>query len=310
VDSRTIAAIVAAIAAAFVLIAACGGLSSSSTLTPALGTRTPSPTPSRPTATAAPIPDATYTVQPGDTLAEIAERYNVTVGELMSANGIDDPTTLQVGQVLRIPGVAASITPTPTPGPSTTGSPPADVTLLQLVDKKHALPDGYAPTDLAPVTGLYIAPGFGASLRPEALSALETMLDAAAVAGYDIRVVSGHRSYQDQVATYQYWVDRLGEEEASRVSAKPGYSEHQLGTTADLGTADFGWDLTEGFGQTPAGKWLQANSATYGFALSYPDGKEDITGYAYEPWHYRYIGVNAARDWKASGLTLNQFLGA
>lgn len=300
----------AAIAAAFVLIAACGGLSSSNTTTPVLGTRTPTATLERPTETAAPIPDATYTVQPGDTLAVIAERFNVTVGELMSANGIDDPTTLQVGQVLRIPGVPASITPTPTPGPSVTGGPSDGVTLLQLVDKQHPLPESYAPTDLIPVSGAYIAPGYSASLRPEALSALITMLDAAAAAGYDIRVVSGYRSYEDQVTTYQYWVDQLGEEEASRVSAKPGYSEHQLGTTADLGSADFGWDLTEGFGATPAGMWLQNNSATYGFALSYPSGKEDVTGYAYEPWHYRYIGVDAALDWKASGLTLNQFLGA
>ncbi|MEK7247950.1 MAG: D-alanyl-D-alanine carboxypeptidase family protein, partial [Chloroflexota bacterium] len=297
-DSRIIAAIVAAIAAAFVLIAACGGLSSSNTTTPALSTRTPTATVSGPTVTAAPIPDATYTVQPGDTLAVIAELYNVTVGELMSANGIDDPTALQVGQVLRIPGVPASITPTPTPGPSTTDSPSDDVTLVQLVDKQHPLPDSYAPSNLTSVAGLYIAPGYSASLRPEALSGLITMLDAAAAAGYDIRVVSGYRSYQDQVTTYQYWVEQLGEEEASRVSAKPGYSEHQLGTTADLGTEEFGWDLTEGFGATPAGMWLRNNSATYGFALSYPPGEEDVTGYAYEPWHYRYIGVDAALDWK------------
>lgn len=306
-DSRTIAAIVAAIAAAFVLIAACGGLSSSNTATPVLGTPTPTATVSGPAVTAAPIPDATYTVQPGDTLAVIAELYNVTVGELMAANGIDDPTALQAGQVLRIPGVPASITPTP--GPSTTESPSDDVTLVQLVDKQHPLPDGYAPPNLTSVTGLYIAPGYSASLQPEALSALITMLDAAAAAGYDIRVVSGYRSYQDQVTTYQSWVDRLGEEGASRISAKPGYSEHQLGTTADLGTEEFGWDLTEGFGATLAGKWLRENSATYGFALSYPPGEEDVTGYAYEPWHFRYIG-DAAQDWSASGQTLNQFLGA
>ena len=85
------------------------------------------------------------------------------------------------------------------------------------------------------------------------LAALEQMLDAAAVAGYDIRVVSAYRSYDDQVATYNHWVAALGEAEADRVSAKPGYSEHQLGTTADLGSPDFGWDLTAGFGATPAG---------------------------------------------------------
>ena len=182
--------------------------------------------------------------------------------------------------------------------------------LLQLVDKQHALPSGYAPPDLQTVPAGYVAPGYSATLRSAALAALVAMLDGADVAGYDIRVVSGYRSYQEQVTTYQYWVDTLGEEEANRVSARPGHSEHQLGTTVDLGSADFGWDLTEGFGATPSGQWLQQNAADYGFALSYPDGKEAITGYAYEPWHFRYIGVDAAQDLVASGLTLNQFLGA
>jgi D-alanyl-D-alanine carboxypeptidase len=83
-----------------------------------------------------------------------------------------------------------------------------------------------------------------------------------------------------------------------------------LGTTADLGSADFGWDLTAGFGATAAGQWLAANAVTYGFVMSYPDGKEAITGYEYEPWHFRYIGAEQAQAWQASGLTLNQFLGA
>lgn len=300
------------------MIAACGGLSSSSSLHSSLGTATPTATPSGPVITASPVPDETYVVQPGDTLAAIAAEYNVTVGELMSANGISDPRELQVGQVLRIPGVPARNTPTPAPTPTATatqpgdptGTPSAEVSLLQLVDKQHALPDGYVPPNLAPVTGDYLAPGYGATMRSDALAALVEMLNAAYANGYDVRVVSAYRSYQDQVTTYQYWVSQLGEEEASRVSAKPGYSEHQLGTTADLGTAEFGWDLTTGFGATPAGRWLLAHSAEYGFALSYPEGKEDVTGYSYEPWHYRYIGVDKAQEWKASGLTLNQFLGA
>jgi D-alanyl-D-alanine carboxypeptidase len=185
-----------------------------------------------------------------------------------------------------------------------------EVGILYLVDKGHPLPDGYTPSDLQPVPAAYIAPGYSSVLRSEALSGLLEMLDAASLDGHDIRVVSGYRSYQEQVTTYQYWVDRLGEAEASRVSAKPGHSEHQLGTTVDVGSTAYGWELTEAFGATSAGQWLQANSATYGFALSYPDGKESVTGYAYEPWHFRYIGVEAAQQWQSSGLTLNQFLGA
>jgi D-alanyl-D-alanine carboxypeptidase len=312
VDSRYIAAALAAIAAALVVIAACGGFSSSSTDDSVLSSATPTPTASGPIITASPVPDETYVVQPGDTLAAIAALYNVTVGEIMVANNIDDPLALQVGQVLRIPGVPASIRPTPTPGPTpepgTTEAP--DVSLLQLVDKQHPLPDGYVPADLQYVTGDYIAPGYTAQLTNETYVALVEMLNAAAVSGHDIRVVSGYRSYEDQVVTYQHWVDQLGEEEANRVSAKPGHSEHQLGTTVDLGTEQFGWDLTEGFGATPAGTWLANNADKFGFALSYPPGKEDVTGYAYEPWHFRYIGVDTAAEWKASGQTLNQFLGA
>jgi len=311
VDSRTIAAAIAAIAAALVVIAACGGFGSSNTNPSGLATASPTTTAGTPGITASPVPDTTYVVQPGDTLAAIAEIYDVPTGELMAANGITDPTALQVGQLLRIPGVPAMSTPISGPssgGPSISPAPP--LSLLQLVDKQHPLPVGYSPGDLQPVPPAYAAPGYSALLRTEALEALLELLDAAALDGHDIRVVSGYRSYQEQVTTYQSWVDRLGEEEANRVSAKPGYSEHQLGTTVDVGSTDYGWDLTEAFGATPPGQWLQANSATYGFVLSYPDGKESITGYAYEPWHFRFIGKAAAEQWKVSGLTLNQFLGA
>ena len=307
--SRTIAAVLAAIAAACVVIAACGGLSSSSTSTPGLGSRTGSPTATADPTSATPTPGpGSYVVQPGDTLAGIAQQFDVSLDELMTANGIADPDQVQAGETLIIPG--AGPVPTGTAAPASTESPVADVNLLTLVDKQHPLGPGYAPPDVVPVTGNYVAPGYSASLRSDVLPALEQMLDAASAAGYGVRVVSGYRSYDDQVTTYNYWVQQLGEDEANRVSAKPGYSEHQLGSTADLGTADFGWDLTTGFGATPAGQWLAANSVTYGFVMSYPDGKEDITGYAYEPWHFRYIGLDEAQRWQASGETLNQFLGA
>jgi D-alanyl-D-alanine carboxypeptidase len=152
----------------------------------------------------------------------------------------------------------------------------------------------------------YLAPGYSASIRGDVVASLTQMIDAS---GIDIRVVSGYRSYSQQVATFNYWVSVLGYDEAVRVSAMAGHSEHQLGSTVDLGTSDYGWDLTEGFGATAAGQWLQANAHTYGFALSYPAGAEPVTGYAYEPWHFRYIGVAEAAAWKASGQPLNQYLG-
>lgn len=247
----------------------------------------------------------------GDTLAGIADRFGVTIDALMQANVITDPDSLQVGDVLTIPGVTVTPIPAtdvPTETPAASDPPASDVTTLQLVDKQHALPSDYVPPDLAPVPAAYVAPGYGATLNETALAALQQMLDSAHALGYDVRVVSGYRSYADQQYTFDYWVRQLGEVEVERVSARPGKSEHQLGTTADLGSAAFGWDLREEFGSTPEGQWLEAHSPEYGFALSYPNGKEDITGYAYEPWHFRYIGDEAAAAYAASALTLNQYL--
>jgi D-alanyl-D-alanine carboxypeptidase len=292
-----------------VLLAACGG--SLTLATPSVSptssgghSLTPSPAITSPTAT--PI-DALYVVQNGDTLGAIAARFGVSLDVLMQANAITDPASLQVGQVLTIPGL--SVTPAPIPtasaGPADTSSP---LSLLQLVDKQHPLPADYVPADLIAVPGAYAASGYSSTMNATALAALESMLDGASAAGYDVRVVSGYRSNADQQYTYDYWVGQLGQAEADRVSAKPGYSEHQLGVTADLGSADFGWDLTDTFGATPDGQWLAAHAAEYGFVLSYPQGKEATTGYAYEPWHFRYIGTDAAAAYGASGLTLNQYL--
>jgi D-alanyl-D-alanine carboxypeptidase len=180
--------------------------------------------------------------------------------------------------------------------------------VLTVVDKQRALPAGYVPPDLVGIEAGLAAPGFGARLRTEAAGALSRMLSAAAANGHDIRVRSAYRSYAEQERTFAYWVSVLGEAEARRISAEAGHSEHQLGTTADLTTADVGYDLSEAFGDAPAGRWLADNSHIYGFALSYPAGAEAVTGYAYEPWHYRYIGADHAQAWRASGLTLAEYL--
>jgi D-alanyl-D-alanine carboxypeptidase len=294
-----------------VILAACGGGSypaatPTASPTPFAHRLTPSLTVA--SATATPV-DALYVVQAGDTLGAIAAQFGVTLDALMQANGITDPASLQVGQVLTIPGVSV----TPAPAPTASFSPTAttsSVSLLHLVDKQHPLSADYVPPSLVVVPGAYAAPGYSSTMNADALGALEPMLDGASAAGYDIRVVSGYRSYADQQYTYDYWVGQLGQAEADRVSAKPGYSEHQLGVTADLGSADFGWDLTDTFGATPDGQWLAGHAVEYGFVLSYPQGKEATTGYAYEPWHFRYIGTQSAAEYSASGLTLNQYLAA
>jgi len=203
----------------------------------------------------------------------------------------------------------ATGTTAPTTAPPSATEPPAPaVTILSPVDKDHALPADYVPPGLVTIPPAYMASGFGGELRQEAADALVSMLDDADAAGHDIRARSAYRSYATQESTFNYWVGVLGYDEAVRVSAIAGHSEHQLGTTADLTSPEVGWGLLESFGETAAGQWLAAGARDYGFALSYPEGAEATTGYAYEPWHFRYIGTAEAQAWSASGLTLNQYL--
>lgn len=183
--------------------------------------------------------------------------------------------------------------------------------VLRVVDKQRALPDGYAPSDLVRIEDRFAVPGFeGARLRRDAGDALVTLLNASKAAGYDLRIKSGFRSYSEQVGTFQYWVNLHGLEMAKRESAPPGHSEHQMGTTADLTCASVGWDLEEPFGRTPEAKWLAAHVHEFGFALSYPQNSEDVTGYVWEPWHVRYLGKECAAAWQRSGMVLVKFLEA
>jgi len=142
------------------------------------------------------------------------------------------------------------------------------------------------------------------------VEAMRPMIAAAAADGVSLRVESGYRSYGEQARTFAYWVSVMGEAQARRESAVPGHSEHQLGTTADFSDPSNGWELVESFAVSPSGRWLAANAYRFGFAMSYPPGGEPVTGYIYEPWHFRYVGVAAAQEWHASGKTLVEYLEA
>ena len=128
--------------------------------------------------------------------------------------------------------------------------------------------------------------------------------------GFDFVAFSGFRSYEYQTTLYNNYVNRDGKEAADRYSARPGHSEHQTGLAFDIGEKSQQdlW-LTADFGETPAGKWLADNAHNYGFILRYPEGKEDVTGFMYESWHFRYLGVENATEVKNTGLTLEEYLG-
>ncbi len=177
--------------------------------------------------------------------------------------------------------------------------------LLALVVKDTTLKSDYVPPDLQPVPS-YLKPAYSMQLRTKALEHLEKLWQAASDYGVELSIRSAYRSYSTQKGLFQDYASRYGEEEANRFSARPGQSEHQLGTAVDFGGTSV--DFKAAYGDTPQGQWLAENAWRFGFAMSYPAGMEHITGYIFEPWHYRYIGVESAAEWKSSGKTLKEFL--
>lgn len=150
-----------------------------------------------------------------------------------------------------------------------------------------------------------LPPTFGNGDDPTALAKLQQLQRDAQAQGSNIsNSYSGYRSYQYQTQLYNNYVNQHGEEEANTFSAKPGFSEHQTGLTFDL--KDFNGQLVE---DPITSQWIKDNCAKYGFILRYPEGKEDITGYIYEPWHLRYVGEEAANQIMNNNTTLEQYLG-
>ena len=130
----------------------------------------------------------------------------------------------------------------------------------------------------------------------------------AADAGNPVAVQSAYRSRERQADVFAGWVASSGEREARRFSARPGHSEHQLGTALDLRAAAGGAPWSGQFGDTQAGRWLASHAQEFGFVLSYPQGAEDRTCYGGEAWHIRYVGRELAAEVASSGLTLREFL--
>ena len=164
-----------------------------------------------------------------------------------------------------------------------------DKSLFFLIDKKHTASSSYAPKDLVSLkkNSLFDLNKDGMEIRKEAYSALNEMAQAALNDGIRLLVSSAYRSYSYQENLFNYWVSVDGLEEAERESARPGTSQHQLGTAVDFGS------ISDDFDKTQMGQWIYKNAADYGWSLSFPKGYEDVTGYRWECWHFRYIGKNA-----------------
>lgn len=174
-----------------------------------------------------------------------------------------------------------------------------------IINKKHPLPDDFVPDNLVKPDVKCLKDGI--LLQEEAANAMEEMFAAAKDAGYTLAIGSAYRSYNYQKTLYDNYAKRDGEAAANRYSAKPGQSEHQTGLAADLATSSQECYLKGCFEDMAEGKWLKDNSYLYGYILRYTQEKEEITGYIFEPWHFRYIGKEEALKVYNSGLTLEEY---
>lgn len=222
--------------------------------------------------------------------------------------------------------VAESPTPSDTPTPSATPTPRPESPLKLTFDKRKRSiddpssswvvvnklrpldPDDYAPSDLVQVPVKYVnAP----MMRKKAADQIVAMFAAyKAETGNEMQSQSAYRSYGVQVNVYNGWVSSLGQKAADLTSARPGHSEHQTGLVMDISAVPATCALQACFADTDQGKWLARNAYKWGFILRYPNGMTKITGYEFEPWHYRYVGVELATEMHTTGIkTLEEFFG-
>lgn len=157
---------------------------------------------------------------------------------------------------------------------------------IMIVNKTYSLPASYDP-----------------GLDPIAQTAFDEMKNSAAADGISLAILSGYRSYEYQENLYNKYMTERGIAAADEVSARPGHSEHQSGLCMDINSTEFS------FADTKEAKWIEENCAEFGFIIRFPKGKEEITGYDYEPWHVRYVGKEVAKNITENGICLEEYLG-
>jgi zinc D-Ala-D-Ala carboxypeptidase len=217
------------------------------------------------------------------------------------------------------PIASASASPSPTPAPTSTSTSTGfdkqafsiddPTSYWVVVNKVRPLnPVAYAPSDLVAVPVAHDNPAVMRSMASTALVAM--FADGAAEGAGQMQIQSSYRSYPTQTAVYDGWVHSLGQAQADRQGARAGFSEDQTGLAVDISAVPLNCALAACFGTTPQGMWLAANAWRFGYLLRYPADKTTITGYEYEPWHFRYIGTPLATEMHNEGVTtLEEFFG-
>jgi D-alanyl-D-alanine carboxypeptidase len=194
-----------------------------------------------------------------------------------------------------------------------------DKTYLILANKETKLGNEYVPASLSTLPSSLTLYGKEIKMEATAALAVEALVRELRACGYtDIAVTSGYRSYEyqqilfntylgNEMAAHPSWTQAQCEAEVLTYSARPGESEHQTGLCIDLISTN-NVVLDTSFAQNPAYEWLMENAHYFGFILRYPQEKESITGYTYEPWHYRFVGAKAATEIHEKGITLEEYL--
>lgn len=257
--------------------------------------------------------------------------------EISAYANAQDIQDIQQNQPTPTPTTKAKLTPTTIPSPTSTPSPTTTPTpeptaaptpigscdlrmpkddLLSVVTLDYNLSRDYKPADLVALNDwlpVSVTLGYPTEIRQEVLQPLIALITDMQNEGLTPRIISGYRSYTAQAIAWNKWNEQYPEH-ASIISAPPGHSEHQLGTVVDFGSPE----LAEVVGQediefhtlfykTSEGAWLLENAHHYGFTLSYPLEAFELTGFYYEPWHYRYVGVEMATTLKEMGMSLTEY---
>ena len=174
---------------------------------------------------------------------------------------------------------------------------------LILTNKFNSLDNDYEPNDLIDISNIY-SYGDNQKLRKVAYDAFVQMFNAAKENNITLIINSSYRSYKDQEDTYNKYISWYGEIETDKIASKPGFSEHQTGLAIDIQTYN---TTKDNFENSDAFKWLKNNAYKYGFILRYPKDKEYLTGYKYEPWHYRYVGIDTAKYIQENDITFDEY---
>lgn len=243
---------------------------------------------------------------------ESSEVISVTDKINISDKSNDTGNTYE--NITNAPTVAPAIIPTPTMEPEEPFVPATEIDLdpgsiTVFVNPEYSLPKNFVPENLVTVNVYFNLKSYDERtlMRAEAAQALERLFAAAREDGYELCGVSGYRSYTRQKQIFINNILTKGKEYTLKYSAVPGASEHQTGLAMDVSCKSLRYNLSTSFSETPEGKWLAQNAHHYGYIIRYPKGKAHITGYAYEPWHIRYVGKGLAKYLYENDLTLEEY---